>query len=462
MILFLVLIALLIAGFYGVKSLTNPAYAFALYMVMYPLEQLLQAQFQFFIQFDWLVNFLPPSLAIAGLVLRMGGGRRLLVLDRLSMLCYGLYAFAATSVVWSQSTDATMVLLKFRLPYIVAGLLIMPLTINTPSEARSAFKAFVGLATPIAMAMAIVPFKNRGVLIETLDTAEMGNPLAIGTFGATLAVVAMGFAFAARTQTLVRVIMVCLAFLGAYVTVRSQSRGQFITVLIGIVAVAWTVLTGVSRRNVLIALTAAIALGIGVFAIKDAFLNANYAEGDASYDRWSIEYMTEEFERSRGSMSYQLLREYLEAAARNPAVLLFGLGGSYSYIVMGIYCHVVPLEVLCEYGILAFGVLSVILVLGYQGGRAVLRKKDIDVNAKWPSAVLTALAAVHFVLMFKQGSLLSHSDFFGYLLVLDRIRVLGVPSPTSASSRSVEWRFPSPQGGEVPAVLRPPSQPATI
>jgi len=462
MVLILVIIASLIAGYYGVRSLANPAYAFALYLVMYPMEQLLQSQFPFFIRFGWLINFVPPVLAIIGLAVRLGSRRRLLLLDRLSLLSYGLYAFAALSVVWSQSMEATLVLLKFRLPYIVVGLLIMPLTINTPDDARKALRAFIILALPVALALAFVPFKGRGVLIATAESAAMGNPLALGTFGATLAVVAMGFVFASRTAFLVRACMLSLAFLGAYVTLRSGSRGQFFIVMIGIGVVAWTVLSGISRRNFLLAFVPTIVLVLILLTAKDAYVNARFVEGQRSFDRWSLDKMTEEFQDSRIFLSYELFRAYLEGAARNPAVLLFGLGGSYSYILMGIYCHVVPLEVLCEYGILAFGVLATICYLGFQGSRSVLRRKDVGASAKWPAAAIMALAVVHFILMFKQGNLLGHSDFFGYLLILDRVRVLGLPRVGSAVAMECNSRVSMEHNHPAPGLLRPPPQPAAI
>lgn len=462
MVFFLAIVALLIAAYYGVKSLADPAYAFALYLVLYPMEQLLQSQMPFFIRFDWLTNFVPPVLAIVSLAIGTGRSRRLLVLDRLSLLSYGLYAFAALSVVWSQSMEATLVLLKFRLPYIVAGLLIMPLTINTPSDARKAFKAFVILAIAVALALSFVPFKGRGVLIANAQSEAMGNPLAIGTFGAMLAVVAMGYVFASRTTLLVRALMIGCALLGAYVTLRSGSRGQFFTVLIGIAAVAWTVLSGVSRRNFLLAFMPAVVVAMALLAVKDAYLSATFVEGKRSFDRWTMEYMAEEFQGTRVSMSYELFKAYLEGAGRNPAVLLFGLGGSYSYILMGIYCHVVPLEVLCEYGIFAFGVLAAIYFCGFQNSRTILRSKTMSPEAKWPAAVLMALAAVNFVLMFKQGNLLGHSDFFGYLLILDRIRVLGMPPMGLPSAPAIASRFPGSLGRRTPTVLQPPAQPATI
>jgi hypothetical protein len=462
MILFLVVAALLIAVYYGVKSLGNPAYAFGLYLVLYPMEQLLQSQIPFFVRFDWLANFTPPVLAMVSMAIGTTINRRLFVIDRLSLLSYGLYAFAALSVVWSQSMDATLVLLKFRLPYIIAGLLIMPLTISKPDDARKAFRAFVTLAIPVALALALVPFKGRGVLIATAETAEAGNPLAIGTFGATLAVVAMGYAFAPRTNLVARTIAIACAFLGAYVTLRSGSRGQFFTVLVGIAVVAWTVLSGVSRKNFLLAFVPSVVVAILLLAVKDAYLSATFVEGKRSFDRWSMEYMSNEFESTRVSMSYDLLKAYLEGGARNPAVFLFGLGGSYSYALMGIYCHVVPLEVLCEYGILAFTVLLAIFVIGFRGSRALLRRKDCLADAKWPAAVIMALAAVHFVLMFKQGNLLGHSDFFGYLLILDRIRVLGVSPIGMPSALSQSARLPGSFSGRSPGGMPPPVRPATI
>ena len=139
-----------------------------------------------------------------------------------------------------------------------------------------------------------------------------------------------------------------------------------------------------------------------------------------------------------------LLSEFVSAASRNPLVLLGGTGAASSYQLIGFYCHVVPVEALCEYGIVGAALYLMITWATFQSIRMMLKAKGITSADKTPIALLAGLFTVYFLLTFKQGSLLGHTEYFAAAMIVGRLRLatLGVPrraSPVAARSAAAQY-----------------------
>ena len=422
MVLFLTgIVAVFFLGL-AFASLRRPAYAFALTLVMYPFEQLLQSQFPFFIDHRSFMNFLTAGVAGVAVVAAMLQGRRTVMIDRISMLVGLLYLLVVASTAWSINPELSWFTIRYWIPYMIAGAVILPMTISSPEDMRAATKALMVVGTPLVIALAVAPMKGRGLVLLNEESWEQGNPLAVGSFAAEMAILAIGFMLAERKSPQSRAILLAIAGLSAFVILRSGSRGQLLAAMAGIAVVSFAVLGGARRRNFLFAfIPACVLLGAVVF-LKDAFVEA--AGGGWVERRWNLEEMQETFAQSRVQMAAGLLYEFVSAASRNPLVLIGGTGAASSYQLVGFYCHVVPVEALC----------LMILWAAVQSVRVMLKAKSIPSADKTQIAFLAGLFAVYFLLTFKQGSLFGHTEYFATAMIIGRLRVatLGVPRGVSA------------------------------
>jgi hypothetical protein len=432
MVLFVTgIVAIFFVGL-ALASLRRPAYAFALTLVMYPFEQLLQSQFPFFIDHRSFMNFLTAGVAGVAVVAAMVQGRRTVMIDRISMLVGLLYLVVVASTIWSINPELSWFTIRYWIPYMIAGAVILPMTINSPQDMRAAAKALLVVGTPLVIALAVAPMKGRGLVLLNEESWEQGNPLAVASFAAEMAILAIGFMLAERKSPQSRAILLAIAGLSAFVILRSGSRGQLLAAMAGIAVVSFAVLSGARRRNFLFAfIPACVLLGAVVF-LKDAFVEA--AGGGWIERRWNLEEMQETFAQSRVQMAAGLLYEFVSAASRNPLVLIGGTGAASSYQLVGFYCHVVPVEALCEYGIVGAALYLMILWAAVQSVRVMLKAKSIPSADKTQIAFLAGLFAVYFLLTFKQGSLFGHTEYFATAMIIGRLRVatLGVPRGVSA------------------------------
>jgi hypothetical protein len=415
-------------------SLRRPAYAFALTMVMYPFEQLLQSQFPFFIAHRSFMNFFTAGVAGLAVVAALLQGRRVLMVDRIAVLVGLLYLLIFASTAWSINSSLSWHTLRYWSPYLIAGIVILPLTINTPQDALRVAKAFLIAGAPLAVALAIAPMKGRGLVLLNEEAWEQGNPLAVGTFGAELAVIAVGLMLSGGKAVQSRAFLLVVAALGAFVTLRSGSRGQLVATMIGIAVVSFGVMSGARRKNFLYTFIPVCILLAAVFFLKDAFIAS--AENARLEKRWEIETMQATFEQSRVRMASDLLYQFVDAASRNPLVFVGGLGAAASYQLLGFYCHVVPVEALCEYGVVGFILYSMLLWATVQAIRTVYRSKYIPAAEKVPVALFAGLFALQFILTFKQGSLFGHTEYFGFALVLGRLNMATLGA--REASRAIE------------------------
>jgi hypothetical protein len=288
----------------------------------------------------------------------------------------------------------------------------------------------------------VAPITGRSLVLANEEAWQQGNPLATATFAAEMAILAIGSMLAEKKPPHIRGLLLTIAGLSAFVILRSGSRGQLLAAMAGIVVVSFAVLNGARRRNFLFAFIPACVLLAAVVFLKDAFIEATGMTWVEK--RWSVEQMQEHAMNYRLTTASALLSEFVSAASRNPLVLLGGTGAASSYQLIGFYCHVVPVEALCEYGIVGAALYLMITWATFQSIRMMLKAKGITSADKTPIALLAGLFTVYFLLTFKQGSLLGHTEYFAAAMIVGRLRLatLGVPrraSPVAARSAAAQY-----------------------
>ncbi len=128
----------------------------------------------------------------------------------------------------------------------------------------------------------------------------------------------------------------------------------------------------------------------------------------------------------------------LGAAFSKPGSILFGIGNSSSFQILGIYPHITALEVIAEEGMV--GAILYLSILGV-ALRSIIRlsRSVADQAARNTLAVLAALFCFELILTWKQGSLLSSFYVFGYAIILGRLEgPVADPLPNEAASNSAK------------------------
>jgi O-antigen ligase len=122
--------------------------------------------------------------------------------------------------------------------------------------------------------------------------------------------------------------------------------------------------------------------------------------------------------------------------------MIFGLGNSSAFPILGIYPHIAGLEVLAEEGFV--GALMYLAII-YFAARSVLRiagRPDLSDFRRNALGVLTGLFVFELVLTQKQGSLLSSFYVWAYAITLARLEA-PVPVKTNRPVREKVTASPS-------------------
>jgi hypothetical protein len=106
--------------------------------------------------------------------------------------------------------------------------------------------------------------------------------------------------------------------------------------------------------------------------------------------------------------------------------LLFGLGTSASFSprIAGFYPHIVPIEVLCELGVVGIALFIAILVLTLRSViRYMRRYAALETNSKGTRVVvsLAALFILEVLLSLKEGSLLRDANLLMFPILIEGI-----------------------------------------
>jgi hypothetical protein len=285
------------------------------------------------------------------------------------------------------------------------------LCINSLVDLNDAFNGFLLLAAPVLTGLAIAPMRGQWII---LLGGGLGNPLAIGSFGAYAAILGFVTNFGER-RSILRVAKLSIALLGLYVCLRSGSRGQLIACVLCAGAGVFWVLSGIKRQGLLKPLVVfAVLIACAAYAVNELGV------GEFGYSwRWNAEKMINDMRRGRLETAGRLFEYYAEQSPLRWAV---GLGGSASYKILGFYSHMVPVEVLCELGIVGCVIYAMIVWRSYASARVLIGEKRLSFFARRTIATLLCLLAVDGVLQLKQGSLLGSYAFFCTAILVGRIK----------------------------------------
>ncbi|MCR9295906.1 MAG: hypothetical protein NXI32_24590 [bacterium] len=247
------------------------------------------------------------------------------------------------------------------------------------------------------------------------------NPLAAGSYGAYTAICGMFLIYKSSLAGWWKFLMYGVVALGIFVIAQSGSRGQLLGFVI--TSAVWLPVTAgaVARKSVVIALVVTVVAAVAAYFLFGELGWTSRIEGDQV--QHSIDF--------RVNLATELVST---CWSKGIFYVLFGLGNSASYSLIGSYPHLVPLEILAEEGFIGFGLfLSFIIVVFRQLQVAILDSR-ISRDDRTALCLLACLFTFELLLCLKQGSLMGSTALFSFGLGLTyALKTVGMQFPITAT-----------------------------
>ena len=115
-------------------------------------------------------------------------------------------------------------------------------------------------------------------------------------------------------------------------------------------------------------------------------------------------------------------RRLLEAwANEGPLSILFGLGVNSSFRVAGFYVHILPAEILGEYGLVGISLFLFIYIATFAKSVKIIRKLEHYPELRAEAVAMIALFVFSSFLSLKEGSLYSWPQLFFYAIAISHL-----------------------------------------
>jgi len=396
----LILLSVLFILIIGI--MVNPALTLSGAILLFPLEQLLQATLSFFLTHNAYVNILIAGAILVAFIKRtIKGEINISNIPRVYYYIFSLFLYAFISSLWVKDPSISEAVLMERLPYVLVFILILPLTINDSDDLADAYKNVLLLGSLLMIVtLFFVEWDVRRIVLDTgRSVKETGNPLAIARFAGELAIIAIFFGIKQKS-TFIKISSVVVTILGVLVIIKSGTRGQLLALFL--VAFLFSIKIN-SIKNLLLIGVLCVFFGF----IVSYFLELYWGEGG----RWSSDRMEGAFEGRVNN-----IRILFDLWISSPLTILFGLGNSASYhpSILGLYPHNMTVEILCEEGLIGFFIFLIILIRTF-------KSYSLDNKNIHEIRTLFALFIYAFIVSFKQGSMLGNVTFFMYSILVNKV-----------------------------------------
>jgi hypothetical protein len=405
----------------------RPSVALALLILMFPIEQLLQAANPFLLSSRFgliAVNALTAIVAIFALIRVWLSGAQPLraVFSAAFVAACLLLAWSAASLAWTPSWELASSTVPQALPYMLLTFGFGTFLLTDLDAADRMLKAILVLGTALCCFIIVNPeFQARwGRLGLDLGGGIRSSPLALGEAGGMTVILSMLLRHQQGWSTVAWSLLRLVGVLaGLYLGIQSGSRGQILfAVAVGAGFYTFAAPLRDIRRTVLT------VLGLG-FLIVSAMILMNTLLYGFDAQRFSPEELL--YGRSSTMGRVQNVMVLASAWADRPLAWIFGLGFlAFNALYSGQidpYSHVVIADVIFEEGLV--GVLLGLATLVYAGrDHAYLVKSyAADRSLRVTAIALLALATYSFLLANKQGHLWGISSTFFLLCTAARLRL---------------------------------------
>lgn len=401
---------LVIAAFlvYSLMSIVRPMWAFALLVMMWAIEQLVQSYVPYFMAHGILFNIYVAVIVGLAALRRVGsGGFVLREYANATFVCItGLYLIGLASLAWTPNFSYAQRQILWLGPYIFVGVYLatlLPRRIDEFSEFRRVIMIVGGtIALLILMNPNLRWYGDRSMVILG-GSSDRGNPLALAELGAILAVTAA----ISRDQGIAGfklILRIAVVILGLGLALKTGSRGQVVAALIVI-----AFLYPVARRSNHLGQTLLSLAGLGLFAAVVLFTISTFITGE-NLDRWSLRSLLE-----GGFGRIEFVTLYLKAFIDSPQAWLFGFGSmAFGEVVREAGVQFVEnlfAEIVFEFGLIGSMLLAVILAQSFAMGIWMIRNAPTS-TTRINSTLLLGILLMYFFIAAKSYNLWTGFPFF--------------------------------------------------
>lgn len=407
-----------------VVCVVRPPLAFALVVLMFPIEQVVQAHAPRLISSAigiQAVNYgigVTAALAAARVILtRPGGTARWMNMATVSAL--GMLVWAAITLLWSPGREQGIEAVIGNWPYLILLVIFAPLLLSDVDDLRTSVQALLVLGMVLCAVVVMSPeFTSKyGRLGYTIASGVRSNPLAIGELGGVVLLVAATIRGTTLLGFPLLPLRIAAALLGVLVAIKSGSRGQLVfAVIVAVLCVP----VATPIRNVGAFISSAIVIGVTLLVLDFVISNQLQSYEAQRFSGEAVLY--------GDSSAFGRLRNVTALAGewiRNPVAIVLGLGynsfSSMSFAAGQPYSHVMFADALFELGLPGFALLVAGLTASLTAGAGLWRVHASDRTTRAAVAVLIGLLAYQVLLVNKQGAIWGVPMFFTFEAVLTRL-----------------------------------------
>ncbi len=395
-----------------------PGVAIAAILCMLGLEQWAQSVHPFFSTYHILTNIAIGGILLLALAILFLKNKPIFShYPQTGWLALLLLMYSLVSVLWSPVPDLGFAVWGKLWPYLITIILLSPLLITSPGNLRAGLTALLPLGTLLVLLLLLHSnWTYRGVeLVLEGGRTVMGNPLAIAQMAGyvMLSVVLLNFHGSSRVWQYGRwlVAAICMAL-----AVKAGARGQFFSMLIvGLAFLPFSRHTAKPGQFFVLFTGMIVLAGIGYWTLDFVMPT------DVTATRWDSNKLGHDLS---GRLDNAIL--LLDHWSRSPWTILFGLGNSASYDprIIGIYPHIVPLEVLGEEGVIGFVLFIALIAMTF---RSLIRTRLLILDNTQERGTLAALGAMfvfELLLSLKQGSMAGSIFLFAFAIMIGKYQEL--------------------------------------
>lgn len=391
----------------------RPAMCVGAYFCMFGLDHWSSSQIALFYHNSWITNMFVAAILVAAALVQVARRHSIRYpINRSQVLIVGLLVYAAVSTVWSPYEQAVEIWTT-RWVYLCLGVLVLPLLFREERDFDNARNGTIIIGVVLSVCLVMFgEWRNRALVVRHASAGTLlSDPLNIAVMGGFLLLAAI---FAGKSSFGLWMIVRWTAVVASVgLVILSGSRGQFAFM----VAVA-LILLPISHYMRNLWGYFRIAFAMCLFGAVSFVFYDQYVAKDA---RWQLDQLLDDW-----NGRWEMVSRLVEAWWSQPSSLLFGLGNAAAYDprIVGFYPHVVPLEVLCEEGMVGFSVYLLLLsrVIKNADSAFGLIKTRRDLRAS--CATYLGFVLFTFLLSLKQGSLVGSHFFLSSVVLFERFTLV--------------------------------------
>ena len=412
------MIALAFVTLLFLLALWKPSWTIAVVLAMFPLEIMLQSGVPLFRDRPMVFNFAVAGLAAVAIVSGVLAGESPFrnLANPAMFAAVGFYAWSYLSSLWSPDPEIGMSLTVGGLPYWILFLLLAPMLVPRAEILGPMCTSILVVGAATTAVILVDPNFGfyAGRFGVQISLSERTNPLALGTLGGTMMVIAGLTLFAEKTW-FGKAWRSAAFTMGAGLCLLSGSRGQMIFAILVVLCFFPIAYRMRNAKGIALAGLAGVLVAGGLYFAASKFISSD------NEDRWTAESLT-----TGGAGRLDNAIELLAAWGSSPGSWVQGLGVSAFQSLNSRsgdkYSHVLIADALGEVGLIGFTLLMTVLGLTWGNVRHLLRMLDADSAMRIGVILAASLAAYQFLLANKQGSLLGSPILFTLAIMLGRVR----------------------------------------